>query len=279
MRRGLYFLADDAVFDWVSAFLASLRRVEPSLPVCLVPFSEHVGKVAALGRHFDFSVFPDLNLLEAADAIGRRFFPGGRGEFRKLALWEGPFDEFVYIDVDTILLRPVTPLLALLQCHDVVFSSSHVPGARRWTWRDSIEAAGLLPASMVESAANTGFFLSRAGRLALSDLIGLLAGIGPLVQHMELRCKEQPFLNYAIAALELKATSLYHLRHASGYFHLPQECWAGDEGWSGIRQGCSRHEGVPIDVLFVHWAGLGRGGTARDVMPMRGLWQEFAATA
>src|SRR3989338_5484618 len=99
--RGAYFLADDSVLDLTIAFLNSFRRWNPALPLVCIPFSGRTGQLLSLQQQYGFSMWNDQALLDRCDAISRRFHDETRGEYRKIAAWEGPFEEFIYIDVDT----------------------------------------------------------------------------------------------------------------------------------------------------------------------------------
>src|ERR1700730_17769535 len=105
--RGVYFLANDRVLDLAIAFLNSFRRYNPEIPLCLVPFDENFDEVCDLRSKYVFSVFSDAIALQRCDELSKHFAGHRSGQFRKLAIWEGVFDEFIYIDVDTVVLSDI----------------------------------------------------------------------------------------------------------------------------------------------------------------------------
>ncbi|EEP75020.1 hypothetical protein MCAG_05347 [Micromonospora sp. ATCC 39149] len=90
-NRGAYFVANDAILDLAIAFLDSFRAHNPSIPLCLVPFGDDVEELTRLAGEYDFSIWRDQARLSWCDAIGRRFHGHRVGQYRKLAIWDGPF--------------------------------------------------------------------------------------------------------------------------------------------------------------------------------------------
>src|SRR6185369_9998739 len=123
MRRGVYFLANDRVYDQVLGFLNSFRTYNPTIPLRLIPFADDHERVAELADRYDFSIWTDAAVLRDCDAISRAFHDGATsGHYRKLAMWTGDFDEFVYVDSDTIVLERFDFVFDYLERYDFVTS-------------------------------------------------------------------------------------------------------------------------------------------------------------
>src|SRR5258708_768363 len=103
MASGMYFLANDSVINNTIAFLNSVRMHNPSLPICLIPFNDDCERVMRLHARYDFSIWSDCEVLRRCDEISLSFHNRVLGHYRKLALWEGGFTQFVYIDTDTVI--------------------------------------------------------------------------------------------------------------------------------------------------------------------------------
>src|SRR4051812_23250796 len=112
IRRGVYFLANDPMIDLVITFLNSLRAQEPDIALCLIPYDDRTTRIRELASRYCFSVLDDVVALSACDEISSRFHGRIRGHYRKIAAWSGVFDEFVYIDIDTVLLKPLVTMFA-----------------------------------------------------------------------------------------------------------------------------------------------------------------------
>jgi hypothetical protein len=254
VRRGVYFLANDTVLDQAIAFLNSFRRYNPTIPLCLVPFADNASRVSALAPQYGFDVWSRPDLLRECDDISTRFHGKVVGQYRKLAMWSGEFDEFVYIDCDTVVLHSIDLVFPHLAKFDFLVSNSNVPNARRWVWRDSILRTRALNRQQISYAANTGFIGSKRGLLDLDTVRAALDGALALAPHMELLCCEQPFLNYLIVTSGRRHTSLLAMMVITGDRSIPVERWAGDDiGVVRDGQVVAPPSGSP--TLLVHWAG------------------------
>jgi hypothetical protein len=288
--RGVYFVANDAVLDISLAFLSSFRAYNPYIPLCLIPFNEQVGKLVEYRERYRFSIFDDQEKLRRCDEISRPFYGSICGQFRKLCIFEGPFDEFVYVDCDTIILKDLYFTFQFLDNYEFVFSHSDLPDIRKWVWKDSIYETNALGPDQIAFAASTGYLCSSREALTLDEAEAKLPEGLALAPHMELWCSEQPYLNYLVVTSGKRRTSLLNLKNDSMGAHVPTELWAGSK--------ISSHRAPRLgaeDIFMVHWAGLWSATqrdkkiyaalerlglrpantTTRLSMPRRRLWQHF----
>ena len=170
-KRGVYFLANNYVIDFAIAFLNSFRSYNPDIPLCLIPYDSNYDKIAALYEKFNFTIFNDEKVINACDDISSLFPSSISGGFRKLAMWEGPFDEFIYIDVDTVVLSNLDFVFNILLAFDFITSHSSIPVIRKWVWKDSIYTASILNEEQINYAANTGFIISHKKALSIDSII------------------------------------------------------------------------------------------------------------
>lgn len=257
--RGIYFLANDKVSDQAIAFLNSARTHNPELPFCLIPYDGRTERIRSLSGHFNFGILEDRKLLEWCDAISLQFHEPacrGRGMYRKLAAWFGPFDEFLYMDLDTLLLRPVDFLFPLLREFDAVTAYSNDPASRNFVWLDSLQPNADISQAQIDYSANMGFILSHRGMLTRDSVEALLPAAKRLAPHMQLECFDQSFNNYVIARSARRYTSLRCLNLPPENRGLPEECWPGNNLWRLELDGRATFNGVPREVLHVHWSGI-----------------------
>lgn len=252
-NKGVYFVANDAIYELAVAFLKSFRIHNPSARLCLIPYDDHVQRLAQLAETYNFSFFADATLFARCADISRCIH-GGKvfGHYRKLAAWHGPFDEFVYIDTDTVVTSGVAFVYELLKEHSFVFSNSDFPDTRRWVWRDTIYAAGALTERQIAFAANTGFFCSTKAALSIDAAERMLPGALALLEHMELLCIEQPFLNYLVVTSGKSFNSISNLLVEKCARHYPVEKWGGEKFKLLRMENCCTPQ---HNVLLVHWAG------------------------
>lgn len=272
-RRGIYFLANDGVLDQALAFLNSFRTYHPWTPLCLIPFADDISALTELQDRYGFTVFDDPAVLRQCDEIGHAFHGTTSGQYRKIAMWEGPFDEFVYIDCDTVVLHNVHFVFKYLDDYSFVTSHSHQPEIRKWVWRDSIYDTAVLTGEQISFAANTGFIASRRGALSVAHATARLPEAVALAGHMELNCAEQPFLNYLIVTSGAPYTSLYTIAATTGAWDLPAERWAGDPSFE-VHNGRIVDQAAP--TLLLHWAGeWARARRENATIPYHDLWSYY----
>lgn len=258
--QGIYFIASDRVIDLAIAFLNSVRMHHPSIAICLIPFNDDCDRLLKLRTVFNFSVFDDPERLDWCDRISEQVIGSKLGHFRKLATWAGPFEEFIYIDIDTVLLTDLSFVFKCLADWDIVPSHSDLPGLIEFVWNRSIDLTGALSQRQIEYAANTGFMASRKGVLTQEYVNAKLPSALALKEHMCPDTVEQPFLNYLIVVSPLRYTSLHVLRQETKNPEIKLELWAGRPTVSKafwlatiVRQ--ILFLGFDPQYFLIHWAG------------------------
>jgi hypothetical protein len=280
-RRGFYFLANDYVLERVIAFLNSFRMYNETAELCLIPFDDDIDGVLRLQSRYDFSVWSgDPALLRTCDDISREFHDEVKGHYRKLACWEGDFDEFVYVDTDTIVLRDMDFLFDYLDRYGFFTTISDHPGIFEWVWKDSIRQTGALTEQQWGYSASTGLIASRKECLRFADVQPRLPAAIELAPHMALVTLEMPPLNYLMVTSGWPYGSLAVLSEQGGVDggpdpNIPLECHAA-QPVGEIRDGRIISPAVP-PIFLVHWAGmwwqLERG--EREQIPYYDLWSHY----
>jgi len=271
--RGVYFLANNRVFEQVVAFLRSFRTHNPTIPLCLIPFDDDFEKISALQDVYSFSILDDQELLANADAISEKFHGHVLGTYRKLAAWEGPFQSFVYIDVDTVVLDSIDFAFENLKYAPYVASHSNIENIRCWVWKDNIYEKNILTPPQIAFSTNTGFFASVRGMLPMKHCMAKVGSALELKDSMELFCMEQPFLNYLVVTSGYPFTSLLVLRNAGLAPDAKLEFWAGLPDARVENGKLHSPHGVPI--FLVHWAGKWQNLANMDELPYRDLWNFY----
>lgn len=251
--RGVYFIANDAIIDNAIAFLNSFREHNPQTALCLVPYDDSIVRLCELKNKYNFSIWRSENLFQYCAHMSVQFHGRVFGHYRKLALWEGPFDEFIYIDTDTVVLHDVKFVFEYLKDYAFITSHSNLGSIRKWVWKSSIDQVKELTAEQVAFSTNTGFISSRRGSLSVSEALRVLPRALSLAPHMRLLCIEQPFLNYLFVTSGHPYTSLLTLFLQSRSSEIALERWGGRPLG---RFECGRLIDPPAHpILLVHWAG------------------------
>jgi hypothetical protein len=257
-KRGVYFLSNDKMYELTIAFLNSFRKYNPEIPLCLVPYNSDYSKIASLSDFYDFTVFDDKDVMDFCDKISFRFYGHVSGSFRKLSFWQGPFEEFVYIDVDTVVLSNIEFSFNYLSDYDFITANSNIPGIRKWVWKESIYSTDVLTKNQIDYAANTGYIISNRKALTMSMILDKLESGVKIKDHMELWCGEQPFLNFLFVTTG-RYTSLLTILRENYPKLIPVEKWSGNI-FGFVFRGRVLFPFKNIPTLLVHWAGNYRSG-------------------
>jgi hypothetical protein len=207
--RGIYTLANDGVYHWLVAFLESCRIHEPDMPVIVIPFDDQMERVNALRDRYQFEVMEGES-LRTLDRVGARYFPDDKKwphAFRKFAAFWGPFERFVFVDADVVLLGPLDEFFDRAEASDVQFVCGDLDLDQvyaRGTLREQLVATGLT------TGFNTGFFMSSRNTLTL-DQVRRLGEEGLAIRDGLLPIGEQPFINWCVAVSGLKVQTYFDL--------------------------------------------------------------------
>jgi hypothetical protein len=268
--RGVYFVANDAMVDLVIAFLNSFRRYNPDISLCFIPYDDYTDDIRGLARIYRFSELADVEALARCDSISYPLYGVSAGQYRKLAAWQGRFDEFIYIDVDTIVLSNVNFAFEWLGEYQFITARSNVPEYVKWVWKESMWSAGVLSNEQIAYAACTSFIVSQRGALCLDKITRRMAEIKNVAPHMELFCAEQPLLNYLIVTSGKGYSSLQSIAAKSRRVDIPLE--HSGERWCGVsRNGEIVMAANQTRPLMIHWAGVWREQRHKS----SGIWNYY----
>jgi hypothetical protein len=260
----VYLLANDAMAPWLTACAASLRHFNPSLRVVVIAFDRALDQVRPLCVHHGFELWCEKSfswfdqLAHGLSALPRRHV------FRKLAAFSGPLARFLYIDVDTLVLMDLTPVLeavaarpdAIQFAHCDTFGGNIDAVYRPGPWRDAFVSR------YGTHAGNAGIWGASRDMLSRGQLMDL-AHTARLSAN-ELLAGDQSFFNYC---LDVTATPVGNLHD-----HIEQQMvWAGMPGYRSVGWELRDPNGPPIGL--VHWAGY----RLDEAMPYRELWDRWAA--
>ncbi|NJK37632.1 MAG: sugar transferase [Oscillatoriales cyanobacterium RM2_1_1] len=137
MTEGIYTLANDVVYDQLVALLNSIEaNAGRPLPVCVIPYNNRLDRVRE-----EIAQRPNVTLFEDIDSIARwenfatqawSAHPKAQAiwqekgisgvyrieRYRKYCCFDGPFDQFIFFDADTLLMRPLDQVYQKLGDYD-----------------------------------------------------------------------------------------------------------------------------------------------------------------
>ncbi len=250
---GIYCLANDKVLDWMIAFLESLRYYESDISLIVIPFDDNVEQLTRLAQKYRFTFLQD-GALEELDQIGATFPPykyAGAHMFRKFAAFWGPFDHFLFLDLDIVILAGLQELLhsylsspCNFVCFDCDIEQAYRPGALRDRMISEYSTHGF----------NAGAFMSSKGVFTL-DSVKASAVEAASVKESFAEAGDQPFFNYCVDTIRLHAKDVTEIAP-----DVSSCAWAAlrsvRETASGFRVMDRRSPHYNKRLLFIHWAGF-----------------------
>lgn len=139
MVDGICTLANDQVYHQLVALLNSIEALMGAdFPVCVYPYDDRCDRIQAeIARRPNVQLYADQRSIEHWDQFVREVWdahPTARqcwglgdptayyrvGTHRRFCAFDAPFDRFLYMDADTLLLNRVEPFFQLLEQHDWV---------------------------------------------------------------------------------------------------------------------------------------------------------------
>jgi len=128
--NGICTLANDTVYDQLIALLNSIEVILGSnIPVCIYPFDEHIEQIKAeISKRPNVFIYEDSasvqrwdEFMEAAapERLNRKKFRL-YGAHRRFCAFEGPFEKFIYMDADTLVMNSLDAVFQQLEESDFV---------------------------------------------------------------------------------------------------------------------------------------------------------------
>ncbi|MDM9379253.1 methionine synthase [Chlorogloeopsis sp. ULAP01] len=254
MQRGIYIVANDRVIDNAIALLNSIRFYDEKVLVYLIPFNENYQNVADILTCFhQVQIFPNLEFLEQfTQTIGEIFpkdFLALPNKMRKLAVWFGPLDEFIYIDTDIIVFEKIADNLNKLAEVDFFCCDYHhrSEGLRN-IFSSIVKEQQIFTEEQLQDVFNSGFWASKKGIITQQMMGETLRECAMHKEYFDFSCgvTDQPILNYLV---------LKHITKRRNLVKTPE----GEPGsWAGSPH-FQEKDYVLYDgdrrLKYLHWAG------------------------
>jgi hypothetical protein len=285
---GLYILANDDALKWLEPFLSSLRMHNRRVPVTVIPYDENCAKALRLAARYGCD---SLQMdLAPYDKIGARFHPDepiALHIYRKLAIFDGPYSRFLYLDIDTVVAINLDEIDRMMSCtyHDICFYRTAMPDRNFADPALSDLAEARYPAHG-NRGFNAAFIMGRRGTFSLSQLSSLASQPERLATRLG-PAREQAFLNYCVLTSGLRATTLPHINPAFSYswdsfldirFDAETGLYRTDENcpdYPGANEVIYGREGAIAGkvVPMIHWGGYAQPSRLMDNFE---IWNRFA---
>ncbi|MBD0336846.1 MAG: sugar transferase [Cyanobacteria bacterium Co-bin13] len=226
---GICTLANDSVYDQLVALINSIEaNAGRQMPICIYPYDDRLDRVRQLVEERpQVQLYCDRTSLAHWDsfveqvwathptarqqwqAIGSRGIHR-QGTHRRFCAFDGPFDRFLYMDADTLLIGPVAPIFqALDTCDWVIYDYQHKDLTHVFTVAAPQFEQLFSTEQMRQQAFCSGFYAARRGTFKPDQL-------GPILAHLQQgeaevlypMAPDQTILNYLVMRSGLKSCNL-----------------------------------------------------------------------
>jgi hypothetical protein len=272
-RIGVYTMGNDLYVDWTLAFLQSFRESNPATELIFIPFDDPIDRIARLASKYDFKLFDDAPLLRRLERVGTALFPHSPFQakcFRKFAAFQGPFDYFLYLDADIVVLSVVEEWLQRIVASGVDFAFFDT--SPEWVYPNAEFKAHMVREYNARCFA-AGAFASRSGLISVGEVEGLIP-IHASIKSGLSGAGDQPYMNYMIDTKRLKVAAAGEVIPEFG-----PPCWAGqtldpgpgEESENAYARAFVRGKSLP----FLHWAGF----KCQNSIPNVGFFRHYRLAA
>jgi hypothetical protein len=230
MTNGICTLGNDVVFDQIVALINSVAAHAGSdFPVCIYPYDDNLERLRAfMGDRPQVQIYDDTTSIQRWDhwvekiwqthptAHDRWLAVNGKpgihrmGTHRRFGAFDGPFDRFIYMDADTLLLDSPQPIFDYLDEFDwVTYDFQHKDLSHVF----AVDAPQLRqvfsPAQIDQQIFCSGFYGSKRHSVDEADLATfvehLSAGEAEVLYPM---APDQTILSYFVLRKPLKSVNL-----------------------------------------------------------------------
>ncbi|NJR39718.1 MAG: sugar transferase [Leptolyngbyaceae cyanobacterium CSU_1_4] len=271
MTDGIYTLANDHVFDQLVALLNSIETNASNLPVCVIAYNDQLDRVRTEIAHR-----PNVTLMDdpAIFARWREFstqvwatHPHALATWKKEGIegvyrlscnhryasfdLEAPFDRFVYLDADTLVLDSLDLIFESLNDHDFVTYDFQFKDPSHIFNLTSPKLLEIFPPERLQTEIFcSGCYASKKGLFSSEQLETVVANLAAgEAEVLYLKAPNQSVLNYITLRSGIK---IYNLA-----VHLPLEKRTGNSVTSSHFEWRDR---VLYDqgkrVTYLHYIGL-----------------------
>lgn len=268
MNRGIYIVANDKVMDNAIALLNSIRLYDRETLIYLIPFNEsYKNLLETVGELHNVQLFPDLELIErVTQNVGEIFdrdFLALPNKMRKLAVWFGPLDEFLYIDTDIVVFEKIADRLERLAEVDFFNADYHFAGeGLRNIFSPVVKEQNIFTDEQLQDVFNSGFWASKKGVITEEKLYQVLRECSQHREYFDFTqgVTDQPILNYLILNCFPKRANLAK-EGAPG-------SWGGSKHFEN-RNYVLYDRGTRLQ--YIHWAGIAMHPNA----PYWNVWEHY----
>ncbi|MDZ7958865.1 MAG: glycosyltransferase [Aulosira sp. DedQUE10] len=222
--NGICTLGNDYVYDQLIALLNSIDVILGSdIPVCIYPFDEQTQRIAdEISKRPNVFLYDnqesikrwDEFMLEASPASMNKNKYRIYGGHRRFCAFDGPFDRFIYLDADTLVMNSLDFVFHKLDDYDcVVYDFQFKYPEKVYNTKSDKLLKVFDKNSLEKEIFCSGFYASRNGLFPQDKIAELLSYLKSGEREILYPTGDQPVLNYMFMR---SGIPIYNFAH-----HLP----------------------------------------------------------
>ncbi|MCE0483873.1 MAG: hypothetical protein LV479_06515 [Methylacidiphilales bacterium] len=245
-QRGVYTLANDVVIEWFEAFARSFRRMNPDMPLTVIPYNSATGRLRKLTGKYRFTLMEEAACAHF-DSLEKIVMDQGRSAamFRKWACFFGPYSDFIFLDADIVVSIPLDEILDAFVAASLDFIYFDVD----LTMVYRPEAVPGLMKQYGSVGFNAGAFVSRKGVVSEEGLIAFAHEAASHREKFVIDQVDQPFLNYFFDTTGRRIACVDQLLP-----HYASVAWARQPFTYDWKKDVARNAKGKV-MPFIHWPG------------------------
>lgn len=220
--NGICTLANDIVYDQLVALLNSIEMIlGAKMPVCIYPFDNQLERISAeIKQRPQVFIYNDRDSIQRWDRFMQIASPQSvnrkyriYGGHRRFCAFDNPFDNFVYMDADTLLMNSLDSIFQKLNEYDCVVYDFQFHHPDKVYNLQSEKLFKVFEQQQIQSQIFcSGFYGSKRGLFTQEKIESLLSKLRGGEAEILYKTGDQPVLNYMFMRSEIPVYNFaYHL--------------------------------------------------------------------
>lgn len=215
--NGICTLANDTVYDQLVALLNSIEVIlGENTPVCVYPFDDRTTRISEeIAKRSNVFLYDNYASIQRWDEFMQEAAPERLnskkfrlyGAHRRFCAFDGPFEKFVYMDADTLVMNSLEAVFNKLDLHDwVVYDFQFLDPSKVYNLQ-SPKLLKVFDQKRIDSEIFcSGFYGSKQGMFDRATIELLLTQLkAGETEILYSGAGEQPLLNYMVMKSQLSS--------------------------------------------------------------------------
>ena len=218
--NGICTLGNDIVYDQLVALLNSIDVILGSeIPVCIYPFDDRLDKIKAeVEKRPNVFIYDDLDSIQRWDEFMAVASPASvnrnyriYGGHRRFCAFDGPFDQFIYLDADVLVMNSLDHIFNQLERYDcVTYDFQYLNPEMIYNVKYSRLFQVFSKERIRAEIFCSGFYSSKKGLFPAEKREWLLSQLQNGESEILYPTGDQPVLNYMLMRSNLPICNLAH---------------------------------------------------------------------